>query len=137
MHQATATDTIMPPRIGQAYGQVIRATDSPRDLEHRVFAQITASLESAAADPMPGARADAIGRNRQLWDTLTWSVIDDNNGLPQGLRKQIAGLGRWVNRESSRVLRENGTLDQLIEINRIIMRGLAPADAGAAPCPSN
>jgi flagellar biosynthesis activator protein FlaF len=120
---------------GRAYGQVIRQTETPREIEHRVFAQITAGLESVSRDALPGPRADAISRNRELWRLLTFAVLDDNNALPVRLRANIIGLGRWVEQESRRSLSDNAPLDGLIETNRIIMRGLAPAVPGAPPCP--
>jgi flagellar biosynthesis activator protein FlaF len=124
-----------PISASRAYGQVIRQTETPREIEHRVFAQITAGLESVSVTPLPGTRAEAISRNRELWRLLTFAALDDNNALPVRLRANIIGLGRWVERECARTLRDNAPLDGLIETNRIIMRGLAPAVPGAPPCP--
>jgi len=118
--------------ISKAYGQVMRQTESPRDMEYRVFSQITAAMEALPPNALSGQRAEIIQRNRTLWDQLGWAVTDDANQLPVALRSNIAGIAMWVKRECSRVLRENAGLEALIEINKIIMAGLRPSGNGGS-----
>lgn len=118
--------------IDKAYGHVMRQTETPRDMEYRVFSQITASMEALPGNAMPGERAEIIYRNRELWDQLGWAVTDDSNQLPVDLRANIAGISMWVKRECSRALRQGGELQSLIDINKIIMAGLRPAAAGGS-----
>lgn len=135
MQETSSTAELEAPlrgRVGAAYGQIIRQTESPRDIEHRVFAQITAEMESVTPQMMPGERARILGRNRELWNILTFCAIDDNNQLPVELRAKIVSLGRWADGECSRVLQDNASLSGLIELNKTIMRGLASAPAGGS-----
>lgn len=118
--------------VGSAYGQVLRQTDSARDMELRVFAEITAEMETVRQDMPPGERNRIVARNRELWSVLTWCAIDDNNALPVHLRANIIGIGKFVDRECSRIMRDNLPLAGLIEINKTMMRGLAQAPAGGA-----
>ena len=46
------------------------------------------------------------------------------NGLPEALRAQVMSVAIWVTRHSSNVLRENASIEPLIDVNRTIMEGL-------------
>ena len=108
-----------------AYGKIIRETAHGRTIEYRVFEDVTAALVDAGVPGMPFAhRIAAVHRNRELWLALTCDVANEDNALPESLRASIISLGIFVFRESSRVIREFGSFDDLIEINRIVMRGL-------------
>lgn len=119
----------------RGYGQVIRQTVPPRELEYRVLNEITQEMEAASVGGSIGQRGEALGRNRELWQALGCSAADDGNALPPNTRAAIISLSIWVTGEVSRVLRRNGPMDDLIEVNRSIMRGLLPAPDGAATCP--
>jgi flagellar biosynthesis activator protein FlaF len=56
----------------------------------------------------------------------------EGNGLPQALRAQIISLSIWVNKHTSLVIRNQEEIGPLIEINRIIMQGLAPGQGAQA-----
>jgi flagellar protein FlaF len=118
---------------GNVYGKVMRDTENSREIERRVFEQITSELE-AADDPATSftARIAAMHRNRELWLTLTCDLADEDNALPAALRARIISLGIWVLGETQRLMRGAGSLADLIEINRSIMRGLATASEGAS-----
>lgn len=139
MYHATTEEASLSRPMGarRAYGQVIRSTIPPRELEYRVFAEITGDLETVTPDMPSGRRGEILGRNRQLWQTLAYAVADDANTLPPSMRASIISISIWVARESSRVLRDNLSLADLIETNRTIMRGLQGTPSGAEPCPSN
>ena len=79
------------------YGKVIRDTENPREIERRVFEDITTELETAERPDAPfTARIAAMHRNRELWLTLTCDLADDNNALPAPLRARIISIGIWV-----------------------------------------
>jgi flagellar biosynthesis activator protein FlaF len=122
-----------PAGAGSIYGKIIRATERPREIELRVFEQITAALEEAEH---PGAhftsRIAAMHRNRELWMTLTCDLADEDNALPATLRARLISLGIWVVGETQRLMRDAASLADLIEVNRSIMRGLAMASEGAS-----
>jgi flagellar protein FlaF len=108
-----------------AYGKIIRSTESARRIEYRVFEDATAALADAGLPDVPfTTRIAAVHRNRELWLALTCDVADEDNALPDALRASIISIGIFVFRESNRVIRESGLLDDLIEINRMVMRGL-------------
>ena len=62
---------------------------------------------------------------------LAGDVADAANGLPKELRAQIFYLAEFTNQHSTLVLRGEGDVDVLVEINTAIMRGLR-SQAGAA-----
>jgi flagellar protein FlaF len=123
----------LPNPAAAAYKAIIRQTESPRDIEHRVFAQVTAALQEAS---VPGAhftaRIRATHRNRELWQTLACDLADEGNALPAELRAQLLGLAIWVTRETTRVQCDQSSLQDLIDVNISVMEGLqttAPLDA--------
>jgi flagellar protein FlaF len=123
-----------PRGAARAYGQVIRRTDAPRIMERRVFAEITAALETAhAPEAHFASRIQALQRNRELWIALAFDVADEANPLPVELRAGIINLAIWVNGESARILRGRAGLDGLIEINRTVMAGLETSPPTAPP----
>lgn len=114
----------------EAYARTQRAAGGARDAEYRAFAASTRGLMEAGE----GARAipDAIHVNRSLWDALAADCANDDNALPDETRARIIALSRWVAAHSRRVLRNEDTVDALIDVNRIIMDGLAGKTAGSA-----
>jgi flagellar protein FlaF len=117
----------------RAYHQAAVRTESPRETEYRLFAQVTLALmEAAKADPHDvSARIDALDWNRRVWSALSDDCADPGNGLPHQLRASIISLAIYVSRQTSKVIRREDTIESLIEINRMIMQGLAPKSAPA------
>lgn len=113
----------------QAYQNAARKTETPRQTEFRAFAAATRGLIDAASLPATevGRRAEALSTNRRLWSLLASDCAAEGNALPQGLRAQIISLSMFVDRHSSAIMRQGASFDVLIEINRSIMQGLAPA----------
>jgi len=119
----------------QAYQQAATRAESPRDMEYRLFAQVTKALMDAAALDRSevGKRADALDWNRRLWSTLGADCADPDNQLPAPLRASFISLSIWVNKHTSLVIRNKEEIEPLIDVNRMIMQGLASqGDAAAA-----
>lgn len=118
----------------QAYQQAATRAETPRDTEYRLFAQVTRALmEAATHDPNEiSARIDALDWNRRMWSTLAADCAHPDNRLPESLRASIISLSIWVGKHTSLVIRKQDDIEPLIEINRMIMQGLAPAGAAAA-----
>lgn len=120
-----------------AYKRTIKQTASPRDVEYRLLAQVTAALikakdlrEGAGHDPRRMAQVmDALNWNNQVWDAFVEDVGTEGNMLPRELRAAIVSLGIWVTRETGLVASGEGDIDALISVNKAIMRGLNPAMA--------
>jgi flagellar protein FlaF len=118
----------------QAYQQARARTESPRDAEYRLFGQVTVALMDAAKAPPSDiqTRADALDWNRRMWATFAADCAQPENALPPPVRAQIISLSMWVRRQTSEVMCGRDSFDSLIEINRIIMQGLATRGASAA-----
>ena len=118
----------------QAYQKAATWAESPRQMEYRLFAQVTLALmEAAKADPTDiPARIDVLDWNRRVWTALSDDCSSPGNGLPAPLRASIISLAIWVSRHTSAVIRRQEDIEPLIDINRMIMQGLAPASATAS-----
>ena len=91
-----------------------------------------ALMEAAKADPSDlGARVDALDWNRRVWTVLSEDCANPQNGLPAPLRASIISLALWVGRHTSAVIRRREEIEPLIEVNRLIMQGLAPGAVNA------
>ena len=118
----------------QAYQQAASRAESPRDSEYRLFAQVTLALmEAAKTDPtdIPG-RIDALDWNRSVWTVLLSDCSSPENQLPAPLRASIISLAIWVGKHTSAVIRRREDIQPLIDVNRLVMQGLATKKASAA-----
>ena len=117
----------------QAYQQAATRAENPREMEYRLFAQVTRALMDAAKlDPTDlRGRMDALDWNRRLWSTLATDCGQPDNAMTPQLRASIISLSIWVGKHTSLVIRNREEFEPLIEINRMIMQGLA-GDASSA-----
>jgi flagellar biosynthesis activator protein FlaF len=116
-----------------AYQQAATRSENPRDMEYRLFVQVTRALMDAAKcdpDDLKG-RVDALDWNRRMWAVLGSDCQSPDNQLPPALRASIISLSIWVSKHTSLVIRKQEEIEPLIEINRMIMQGLA-GQGGAA-----
>ena len=113
----------------QAYRSASQRSESPRELEFRLFSAVTRSLVEAEAlgEDAVGPRMEALDWNRQVWATLAGACAQDENALPDATRAGIISLSLWVDRHSQAVFRREEQFAPLIEVNRMIMQGLAAA----------
>lgn len=113
----------------QAYQRAATQAETPRELERRAFGEATAGLMRCQEEGRAnlGALAEALDRNRRLWNMLSADCAMEGNQLPAPLRANIISLALWVRRYSSDVMRDGADVGPLIEINRAIMEGLAAA----------
>lgn len=84
----------------------------------------------AAPDDLQ-TRINALDWNRRMWSTMAADCAQPENALPPTLRAQIISLSMWVGRYTSLVMRGKEPIDALIDINRIMMQGLASRPAAA------
>lgn len=113
-------------RAQDAYRRQTETIRTGRGIEYDAFARITYRLQAAAkSGPVGfGELASALHANRRLWTILVTDVADRNNPLPPALKAQIVSLAEFVRRHSSTLLRGEGSVEILVEINSAIMRGL-------------
>lgn len=109
-----------------AYQRARGFAEAPRNTEHRLLGQVTGALIEAERAGLKGAALmDAIHWNREVWTTFGATCADGANRLPVPLRASIVSLSLWVDRHSSEVVAGRAALSDLIEVNRLIMDGLA------------
>jgi flagellar protein FlaF len=103
-------------------------------MEYRLFSQVTLALmEAEKADRTDiAARVDALDWNRRVWTALSDDCSRPDNRLPAPLRASIISLGLWVGKHTSAAIRGHEDIQPLIDVNRIIMQGLATSPAVAA-----
>lgn len=118
----------------KAYAQASTRTETPREMEYRLFGQVTRALMHAASVDKADVktRIDALDWNRRLWSALATDCADSDNQLNNPLKAQIISISLFVGRHSSAVMRGEEEFETLIDINRSIMQGLAPQAASAA-----
>ena len=117
----------------QKYKSAQTTTETPRQTEYRLFAEITRALINAKGkDRLDSSFFEAIDWNRRLWLTLQMDLASDENVFPDNLKAQIISLAIWVDKHSSRVLRGDAAVDSLITVNRTVMEGLAVAPEHSA-----
>lgn len=131
----------------EAYRKTQNQSETPQQIEYRLFASVTRALiEIRDTDkPTPQQMIDAMDWNRRMWSTLSSDCGVAGNQLPKELRAQIISLALWVSRYSSEVARGKADIDALIDVNKAIMEGLAQqarnaqaseaANQAAAPAP--
>ena len=112
----------------KAYAQASTRTETPREMEYRLFGQVTRALMHAATvDPSDvKTRIDALDWNRRLWSVLATDCSDSDNQLNNPLKAQIISISIFVGKHSSGVMRGEEDFEPLIDNNRSIMQGLAP-----------
>jgi flagellar protein FlaF len=113
----------------QAYQQAAQRAESPRDVEYRLFGEVTRALmDASVSDPLDfSTRIKALDWNRRLWTALANDCSRDGNALTPQLRASIVTLSLWVARHSSAVMRREEAFEPLIDVNRLIMQGLRPS----------
>ena len=119
----------------QAYQQTANRTADPRDVEFRLFAEVTRDLlEAQKAEKHEISKVvAALDKNRQVWSAMAMDCAQPGNELPEELRAGIISLSMFVSRHTSEASRNREEIETLIEINRNIMQGLAAAKGQGQP----
>ena len=117
----------------EAYARAQKATANPRDAEYRAFSEATRRLIDAGETGREDLKRliDAVHLNRALWGTLASDCAQPDNALPAETRAAIISLARWVSVYSSDVMQKRESVEPLIDVNRIIMDGLAGRNTAA------
>ena len=111
----------------QAYRRASQQSENPRQAEYRLFGEVTRALIEAAQKPTDdlAGRMQALDWNRRLWSALASDCARDDNQLTPQLRAHIVSLSLWVGRHTGQVIRGQEEFEPLIDVNKIIMQGLA------------
>ncbi len=119
----------------QAYQKTANRTADPRDVEFRLFAEVTRDLlEAQKAEKHEISKVvAALDKNRQVWGAMAMDCAQPGNALPEELRAGIISLSMFVSRHTSEASRNRDEIETLIEINRNIMQGLTAAKGQGQP----
>jgi flagellar biosynthesis activator protein FlaF len=111
----------------RAYQQAAQRAETPRDVEYRLFAQVTRALLDVKSKPRDDFRAwiDVLHWNRRIWAALADDCAQPANALPEATRAQVISLSLFVHRTTSQVMRREADVDVLIDLNRTMMQGLS------------
>jgi flagellar protein FlaF len=110
-----------------AYKKTIKETESPRNIEKRVFSKITSNLEKLSDEPddiLKDETKSALWENQRLWMALRADLVLPENSLPPQLRAQLLSLGIWVDNHTQKVLQGKAKIADLVEVNKNIISGL-------------
>ena len=118
----------------QAYKTAATRAENPREMEYRLFGQVTRALMHASTVDSSdvATRIDALDWNRRLWSVLATDCANPDNGMDKSLRAQIISISLFVSRHSSTIMRGEDDFEALIDINKMVMQGLAGPGPGAA-----
>jgi flagellar protein FlaF len=110
----------------QAYAPTKFPLKSDRDVEAQILGKLTARLRWASENRRQNFAGfvEALHNNRKLWHVLANDVAGHGNEFPAELRAQIFYLAEFTDFHSAKALRNEVTIDALIEINTSMMRGL-------------
>lgn len=109
-----------------AYAAPSDAIRTARSIEYDLFARITRRLSQSharKAEDFAGF-AMALGDNGRLWRQLAADLADPGNALPAELRARLFYLYEFTAAHSRKLLRGEGGIEVLVEINTAVMRGL-------------
>lgn len=110
----------------RAYSTHGEFTRGAKDQEYDVILDVTRAL-SAARDrrgyDFPGFVA-ALNKNERLWVEIGAQVAAPDNQLPQQLRASLFYMSRFVTHHTSEIMQGSGSVQNLIEMNVAILRGL-------------
>lgn len=103
-----------------------------RSLEYEALARVTRRLTSAWAQRKSDfpSLAVAMNENLALWRLLALDVAEPGNSLPAPLRAQLFYLFEFADQHSEKVLRNEASVEVLVDINTAVMRGLRGEGGG-------
>ena len=119
-------------RAREGYGRNAVPIKSHRAAEYEAIARISHRLRAAAAkksSDFPEYIA-ALYENSRLWSTLAVDVAHPDNGLPKNLRARLFWLAEFTENETRRLMKNEGDVAVLIEVNAAVLQGLRGQEAG-------
>ena len=118
-------------RAQDGYGRSAIHMKSPRDAEYEAIARISHRLKSAAQQRNSdfAAYVGALHENNRLWTILAAELAQPENELPKDLRARLFWLAEFTANETRKLLRNEGDVGILIEINSAVLHGLRGQEA--------
>ncbi len=118
-------------RAQDGYGRNAVHMKSPRAAEYEAIAKVSHRLRAAAQNRATDYTSfvEALYDNNRLWTTLATDVAQPENGLPKELRARLFWLAEFTNNETRKLLRNEGDVGILIEVNAAVLQGLRGAES--------
>lgn len=103
-----------------------------RRVEAEALLRIARGLEEGQGDSLDAikVRYAALVDNIRLWRVFFEDCKLPQNGLPEDLRNNILRLAIWVVGRSEDAIGGDASLGALVDINRLIARGLLASGGG-------
>ena len=110
----------------EGYGRNAVPIKSHRSAEYEAIARISHRLRTAALNKEKNYPefVEALSENGRLWTTLAVDLVQPENALPKELRSRLFWLAEFTSHETMRILRNQGDVAILIEINAAVLQGL-------------
>ena len=118
-------------RAREGYGCNAVPIKSHRAAEYEAIARISHRLRATAMNRKQkyAEFIEALHENSKLWSTLAMDVAHPDNGLPQDLRARLFWLAEFTEQETRRILKNEGDIGILIEVNAAVLHGLRGQEA--------
>lgn len=125
-----------------AYKRTIRESESPRQIERRVFVRVTGELDKHShafdtattlaerGDMLAGGLREHLAENLKLWTTIKFDLSQPENGLPPQLKAGLISLALFIERQTAQVIGGNPGMGVLVQINQNLISGLAGSTPG-------
>ncbi|WP_372886861.1 flagellar biosynthesis regulator FlaF [Shimia sp.] len=119
-----------------AYKRTISETESPRQIERRILAQVTAELERdylkfdqaeskiEKLELLADGLRHSLWKNQQVWMAFKADLAEQGNAFDPQLKAALLSLALWVERHTQHVMAGSLGIKPLIDINRSIFQGL-------------
>jgi flagellar protein FlaF len=122
--------------------RTIRESESPRQIERRVFVRVTGELDKQSqafdnaakradrGDMLANGLRNHLTDNLKLWTTIKFDLSQPENGLPPQLKAGLISLALFVERQTAQVIGGNAGIGVLVQINQSLISGLSGANPG-------
>jgi len=122
-----------------AYKKTIKNTENPRDIERRILGQVTGKLENFVEEfdksenkssMLTTEIREAIWDNQRLWINVKADLMSPGNMLPDQLKGDLISLAIFIDKQSWLVMKGEGEIEPLIDVNKKIIAGLSGKAGG-------
>jgi flagellar protein FlaF len=124
-----------------AYRKTMKSVSTPREIERLLLSKYCAALsqDQEAFDRadskaeknaiLASSLRDVLYDNARLWRLFKADLSSEGNQLPAQLRARLISIAIFVERQTRAVLRGEGRVKVLIDVNQSIIAGLAATEA--------
>lgn len=119
-----------------AYKQTITETETPRQIERRVFSLVTSRLEQFQPDfdakedngeklsLLANGLRQTLWQNERIWMAVKRDLAETENALGNELKASLISLAIWVEKHTLLVLEGKAKVKPLLDVNWNIISGL-------------